>query len=356
MKLAIFTGPRQITIEERAEPPLAAGEALVEVLGCTLCASDLHSFTGRRSVAVPTVLGHEIVGRVVRLGPPSVLGPVSCLDGSPLAVGDRIVWAVVASCGECLRCRRGLPQKCITGVKYGHAVAAPGREALGGLASHCLLLPGTSIVRLPDGMPLEVACPAGCSTATVAAALEPAGDLMGRRVAVLGLGMLGLTACGMAREAGAAEVVGIDPEPERTARSLRFGATRAASPADLPSLSAAAAGGGFDLVLEMSGSPSGVTAALDACGVGGGVHLVGSVFPAGRVPLDPEQLIRRQATLRGIHNYAPRHLATAVAFLEASEDRVPFAELVEAWYPLESISEAFGAALASRAVRIGVRP
>jgi len=356
IRMAVFTGPGRLAVAAVPEPRLAAGEALVEVLGCTLCGSDLHSFTGRRSVPVPTVLGHEVVGRVVRLGPSGPRGTARDMHGEPLAVGERVAWGIVASCGQCPRCRRGLPQKCVAAVKYGHATVVAGREPLGGLASHCLLVANASIVRLPDSLPLEVACPAGCATATVAAALEPAGSLAGGRVGVFGLGMLGLTGCAMAREAGATEVVGIDPDPVRAAWATRFGATRTGTPGDLAGLLEQVAPGGLDVVLEMSGAPMSVAVAIESCGVGAAVHLVGSVFPAGCVLFDPEHLVRRQATVRGIHNYAPRHLAQAVEFLEAGHDRYPFAELVNAWHPLAGISAAFRSAIDSRAIRIGVRP
>ena len=356
VKLAVFEGSRRIALRDVLTPTLRAGEVLVEILGCTLCGSDLHSYTGRREVAVPTVLGHEIVGRVVELGPEAGAGPRTTVDGAPLAIGERVVWAVVASCGACDRCERGMPQKCRRGVKYGHAKLAEGREMLGGFGSHCLLLPGTSIVRLPESLPLEVACPAGCATATVAAAIEPAGDLTGRRVGVFGLGMLGLTACAMAREAGAEIVIGLDPEPPRAEQVMAFGATAAGHPEDLPALLGPMAADGLDLVLEMSGSPQGVAAAIEAAGIGGCVHLVGSVFPAGCVDLDPEQAVRRLLTIRGLHNYAPRHLEQAVRFLGACHGRYPFADLVAGWRPLGMLEAAFEEALASRCIRLGVRP
>ena len=113
---------------------------------------------------------------------------------------------------------------------------------------------------------------------------------------------------------------------------------------------------GLDLVLEMSGSPQGVAAAIEAAGIGGCVHLVGSVFPAGCVDLDPEQAVRRLLTIRGLHNYAPRHLEQAVRFLGACHGRYPFADLVAGWRPLGMLEAAFEEARASRCIRLGVRP
>ncbi|MFO1064536.1 MAG: hypothetical protein U0892_11790 [Pirellulales bacterium] len=69
-----------------------------------------------------------------------------------------------------------------------------------------------------------------------------------------------------------------------------------------------------------------------------------------------EQVVRRQLTIRGVHNYAPAHLSKAVHFLETEHTNFPFADLVSAWYPLESVSEACQAAHNPQAIRIGIRP
>jgi len=72
---------------------------------------------------------------------------------------------------------------------------------------------------------------------------------------------------------------------------------------------------------------------------GGTFVVVGAVFPAPPVELYLEQLVRRQLTLRGIHNYAPRHLLQAVQFLESQHRTYPFASLVAQWQPLTQIAQ-----------------
>jgi alcohol dehydrogenase len=319
-----------------------------------LCGSDLHSFEGRRPVPVPTVLGHEIVGEIIERG---TFAPERDLAGHELRIGDRVTWAIVAACGTCLFCRRGLPQKCERGLKYGHEPIRPGDAARGGLAEHCLLAPNTAIVRLADELPLTVACPASCATATIAAAMEAAGDVRDRIVCVSGAGMLGLTAVAMAKTSGAAAVVCIDPQLARRERALAFGATRIAAPEELGSTAPDEHEADvFDVVVELSGQPAAFRTIWPLVRTGGNIVLVGSVFPAEEVSLSLEQIVRRHLTICGIHNYAPRHLLRAVEFLTAQHRAYPFGELVGKWYPLTAIQEAFAGGGMGQFVRVGVDP
>ncbi len=355
---AIFEGqPGQLVLRQVALPSLAADEILIRVLGCTLCGSDLHSIEGRRSVPIPTVLGHEIVGEIADFG-----SSVARRDllGQELQVGDRVTWAIVAHCGVCFFCQRGLPQKCLQGVKYGHEALRPGQELRGGLAEHCLLAPGTSVIKLSASLPLEVVCPASCATATIAAAIEAIGqELRDRSVCVFGAGMLGLTACAMLRSRGAAFVTCVDPLDARRQLASKFGATHLLTPTELTAGASCHRDElpyGYDAAIEVSGHPSALEAALPMLRIGGTLVLVGSVFPTNPISVLPEQIVRRQLTLRGIHNYAPRHLQQAIEFLTTSSQSFPFADLVTQWVPLAELPEQLASKSISGAIRVGVRP
>ena len=119
------------------------------------------------------------------------------------------------------RCPRNARRR----VKYGHEALAPRRELTGGLAEHCLLAPGSAIFRVPDRLPDETACPANCATATVAGAIEAAGDLAGRSVLIMGCGMLGVTAAAWASTLGGSSVIACDLDPARRALARSFGAS-----------------------------------------------------------------------------------------------------------------------------------
>jgi putative phosphonate catabolism associated alcohol dehydrogenase len=313
-----------------------AGEVLVAIELATICGSDLHTVAGHRPAPTPTILGHEQVGRVVAAG-----------EGATVEVGRRVAWSVTVSCGRCGRCTGALEHKCVRLRKFGHEPIGAAWTLSGGFATHAVLPPGTAIVPVPEDLPAAVAAPASCATATVAAMLDAAPPLAGRRVLITGAGLLGVTAAAMAAAAGA-EVTVSDPDPARRDLAGRFGAAHLTAPDDLPA--------GVDVALELSGSAAAVAGCLAALDVGGCAVLAGSVFAGPPVTIDPERVVRNLLTVTGVHNYRPHHLTRAVAFLASHHDRFPFAELVARPFDLPGIERAFAAAGRSPALRQALDP
>lgn len=339
-------------------PELREGEALARVICCTVCGSDLHTYQGHRSTPVPTVLGHEILGEVAALGPGE---PVLDLRGRPLEVGERITWSIAASCGRCFFCTHGIPQKCVHLLKYGHEAIRADYQLSGGLAEYCHLARGTAVSPVPEAVPDEAACPANCATATVAGAFRVGGGCDDAVVLVQGCGMLGLTACAMAKARGAREIIACDVDPARLELASRFGASRCVAVADTDEALTLATrevtdGRGVDLALELSGAAAAMQMGLKLLRIGGHYVLVGAVFPSSPLALDPEAVIRRLLNIHGLHNYTPADLADAVAFLAQHHARYPFAELVADSFPLAEADRAFQHAIETRALRVAVRP
>lgn len=327
-------------------PELAAGEALVEIELATICGSDIHTVSGHRATPMPTVLGHEAVGRVVGTTPSTL-----DVDGSPVQIGDRVTWTIGTACGRCRRCLRGIPEKCEQVRKYGHERITESWRLNGEFATHTHLIAGTGIVPVPEELPAALAAPSNCATATVVAAARRAGLRPGDDVAVLGCGMLGLTAILLARESGAARIVATDIDEGRRALAAEFGADVVVDPSGLRE---AAGPAGVDVVFEVSGNPRSVEAALDCAGIGGVVALVGSVSPSDGVVFEPSTLVRRLVTVVGSHNYTASDLADAVAFLSRSSGTSLLAALVSDPFPLEALDVAFDAARAGVAPRVSV--
>lgn len=345
---AVFHGPgNALELRSFTLPNLSAGEGLVEVDCCTLCGSDLHSIQGKRTVETPTILGHEILGRLVE-----ATEGLCDVDGLPLVVGDRISWSIAASCQRCFFCKRGLPQKCERLFKYGHQMVDGPHPLSGGLATHCHLAAGTAIVKIPDELTDFVASPANCATATVAGALRIAGAQSGKSIIVIGAGMLGLSAAAMAQHQGAKHVFVSDINQKRADFALKFGATHA----DLTDLAELTNGRGADLVMDMSGSPDAMENAIQQLRIGGRLILVGAAFPDRALSIAAEQVVRRMLRIEGLHNYTPEDLRTAIAFLTETHDQFPFHELVEREYRLADINQAVADSLNNPLIRVAIRP
>lgn len=311
---AVWTGAG-VDVRTVPIPALGAGEVLVRVRLATVCGSDLHTVTGRRPAACPSVLGHEAVGDVVVAGP-----------GADIQVGQRVIWSVTVACGECPRCRSGLSAKCLSVRKVGHEPFDGDWALSGSYAAHVVLPRGTTIAVVPDALSDAVAAPAACATATVMATLEAAGELGGRRVLIGGAGMLGLTAVAACADAGA-DVQVVDRNADRLALATGFGGR-------------ASNGGRVDVAIDYTGSSAAVADALGRLDIGGTLVLAGSVTPGPPLAVDPETVVRQWLTITGVHNYEPRHLHRAVEFLDRTRERHPWDALVVAPVPLKQIASA----------------
>jgi putative phosphonate catabolism associated alcohol dehydrogenase len=341
-RIAVFKGPGQpLEFSDLPLPECGAGELLVAISCATICGSDLHTIEGRRQEPTPCVLGHEAVGRVVAAG----------AGREPALIGQRVTWTLADSCGECLPCRDwDLAQKCARLFKYGHAPLADGSGLNGCYASHILLRRGTAVVPIPAAVADGVAAPANCALATMVNATEWLPTPC--RVAVIqGAGMLGLYGCALLRARGVARVVVVDTNPAR----LNFVAAFGGEPV-LGSAAEAVAPGHADAVIETAGTSAVVAEGVRLLRCGGFYGWVGMVHPATALDLTGETVIRRCLTIKGFHNYAPRHLAQAVEFLDRFSGAYPWASLVSPAWPLAELPAALEFAQTQRWPRVAIRP
>jgi threonine 3-dehydrogenase len=324
---AVWRGSGGIALESVAVPQLQPGDVLARVRLATVCGSDRHTVSGRRDQPCPSILGHETVAEITALG----AGDIRDVSGRQLLVGQRVIWSVTLPCGECDRCRSGVTAKCRAVKKAGHQALDSDWGLSGGYAEHVLLPSGLAIAIVDDDLSDAVAAPAACATATVMAVIERAGALTGRRVVVVGAGMLGLVAVAAAASADASSVVAVDPAADRLDLARRFGATGVAS--------SAAEAGACDVLLEFSGSSAALQEGLCQLDVQGVAVLAGAVAADAAVAVDPERVVRRQLSIFGVHNYEPRHLGAALGFLRHTADRFPWPDLVAPPRPLAQVAD-----------------
>jgi threonine dehydrogenase-like Zn-dependent dehydrogenase len=145
--------------------------------------------------------------------------------------------------------------------------------------------------------------------------------------------------------------------PDALDRARSFGATHAVFVNQLDEFVAEMTQGrGVDIALELAGTASSVELGIRLARTGGTVVLAGTVAPTPTVPIDPECVVRRMLTIRGVHNYAPCDLEKALAFLAGPGRLLPFAGLIGQSFPLEQAEQAFSQAHAHPGLRVAVLP
>jgi len=209
------TAPLSPYSVERREP--GPHEVLIDILYCGVCHSDIHQVRDEWGRSIfPMVPGHEIVGKVARVGD----------RVSKWQLGDTVgVGCFVDSCRECAPCRDGEEQYCEKGMTVTYnGYERDGTTLTYGGYSTRITVHENYVLRIPDGMPLERTAPLLCAGITTYSPLRHFGVRAGDRVAVVGLGGLGHMGVKIACAMGA-EVTVLSHSPAKAEEALRLGAT-----------------------------------------------------------------------------------------------------------------------------------
>ena len=301
-----YAESRPLRVEQIELEPPGEGEVLVKVVGAGLCHSDLSIIDGSRPRPTPLVLGHEGAGEIVELG-------VGIRD---LAAGDHVVFQFSASCGRCVRCLEGRPQICEThsAARARGELMAGGkrfRDADGEYLNHhtgvsCfseyVVVDRGSIVKIDKELPLNEAAIFGCAVMTgVGAVINSARIRPGDRVAVIGLGGVGLNGLLGAILAGAGQIIAVDINPEKLGMARQLGAhgTVDASDADHVQQIRELTGGGVDYAFELAGSAKAMETAYGAVRAGGTLVVAGLAPMDARFSFSPSELVSGEISIRG---------------------------------------------------------
>lgn len=257
------TAPLTRTTIERRD--LGPHDVLIEIKYAGICHSDIHTARGDWGpVTYPLVTGHEIAGIVTKVG----------TEVTKHAVGDRVgVGCMVDSCGECRYCQGGQEQFCIKGNigTYG-ATGKDGQLTQGGYCTH-IVVTQDFVLRIPDGLDLDVAAPLLCAGITTYSPLNRWGAGPGKKVAVVGLGGLGHMGVKIAHAMGA-EVTVLSQSLKKQEDGLRLGADHYYATSNPETFEKLA--GSFDLVLNTVSAAIDVDAYLSLLAVDGALVNVGA--------------------------------------------------------------------------------
>jgi alcohol dehydrogenase (NADP+) len=215
-------------------------DVLIDILYCGICHSDIHTVRGEWPGTVyPCVPGHEILGRVVRVGKEVT----KFRPGDIAAVG-----CMVDSCGHCENCKDGLEQYCTHPATFTYNSQDPGMNAptYGGYST-LVVVTEKFVVKIPPGMDLAGSAPLLCAGITTYSPLRHWHAGPGKRVGIVGIGGLGHVGVKISSALGA-ETYAITTSPDKAVDAKRLGAAGAILSTDKAAMTAA--GRKFDLLVD----------------------------------------------------------------------------------------------------------
>jgi threonine 3-dehydrogenase len=275
-----------LSLQEIVEPTIGINDVLIRVRYTGICGTDVHIYQwdewAQKTIPVPMAIGHEFVGEIVEVGS----------NVSDFYPGDIVSGEGHMVCGRCRNCLAGRRHLCAHTLGVG--VNRPGAFA------ELISLPMTNIWRHAPDVNQEVAAifdPFGNAVHTALSF-----PVLGEDVLIAGAGPIGIMAIPVVRHAGARHVVVTDMNPYRLDLARKMGATLAVNPTEtsLPEVQKQLGMlEGFDIGLEMSGSPLALRDMIANMSHGGKISMLG--IPAKEMLMDWRQVIFNMLTIKGIY-------------------------------------------------------
>jgi L-iditol 2-dehydrogenase len=330
MHAGVYREKGRVHVEEVPVPEVGSREVLIKVAACGICGTDIKKIF-QAYVNPPQILGHEIAGTVVAVGP----------GITKWKLGDRVMSFHHVPCGKCFYCERRLFSQCkqykSTGLTGGFTPNG------GGFGQYVKAMPWVAergIVALPDDVSFEEATfiePIN----TIVKAVQKARVVAGETVLVLGCGPIGLQLLMVAKLQGA-RIYTSDPMAVRRAKSLTLGALESfdANSDDklVKEIKARTEGRGADVVLVAVAHPAVVADALAAARPGGRILLFAAndpvtriEFPAAAVGIDEKEILGSYSAAADIQDTAADLIL---------KKQLPVMEIVTHRFPLARIQEA----------------
>jgi len=339
-KAMVLTGPRKMEMRVFPLPPIGDEDGLLEVELAGVCGSDPAIYEGRPTHGprpFPLIMGHEIVGRIARIGP-----------GASRRLGviekDRVVVEYAFGCGLCDECRGGNYQTCENKMFYGSMVSCQESPHLfGGYSEFLYIHPQAKVHRVGDDISPEKAVLICAVIGNAIRWLRHIGGVsIGDTVAIIGPGQQGIAAAAVASACGAGQVfvIGVASDSARLKMALRFGANRvinAATEQPTAVIAEATHGKMANIIMDVSGSPAGAKLALELAARRGTVVLPG-IYKGQSAALDLDRIVLNELKVLGAFSQNSSSVRAAIHLVR--QGKYPFAELISHRFPLEEAEAA----------------
>jgi threonine dehydrogenase-like Zn-dependent dehydrogenase len=286
--MAFIPSPQKIEFREMPLRDPEPGEVMIKIHSAAICGSDLHLYKGKHpSVVLPSAVGHELAGEVIRLGK----------GVSRFKEGDRVTVEPAITCGECYYCLHGQYHLC-------EKISFQYRKGQGAFAEY-FYAPENRTYKLPEDLPFEQ----GTLIEPLSVALhavKKSGIKLGNTCAIFGAGAIGLLICSLVSRSAGGNIFVADVSDFRLQKALQFGATRGINNLNenaLEVIQCETNGLGVDLAFEAVGRESTLAQALQCVRKGGLTTLLG-IFEEQETRLPVNLFIQREITLSGSQGYA----------------------------------------------------
>jgi len=286
MKALVKKLPQKgIRMEEVPVPDIGVNDVLVKIKKTAICGTDLHIYKwdqwSQRTIKTPMIIGHEYVGTIVDMGS----------GVKNLKIGDRVTSEGHIACGHCRNCRRGKNHVCQNTIGTG--------VNIDGVFAEYAAVPASNIIlvnkKINDDL-IAIFDPFGNATHTALSF-----PVLGEDVLITGAGPIGCMAAAICRFAGARYIVVTDLNEYRLNIALKMGATKVINPTKQKITDVVKELGmvGFDLGLEMSGSPAAFTDMIDNMYNGSKIALLGILPDTTQIRWD--KIIFKAIQIKGIY-------------------------------------------------------
>ena len=316
-------------------PEPGPGEAVIAVEACGLCGTDLMKLSTQAAAAV---LGHELCGRVARVG--------AGVQG--LREGDRVAAAHHVPCGDCHYCRHGNVSMC---RQFKATNVYPG-----GFAEYVRLsalhVPHTAL-KISDSLDAAAASqmePLACCLRNAKRSRVAEGDAIG----IIGLGSIGQLTARLLSKVFGAVVFGLDLDERRAAALVGYGRGYTKTETFEDAARCATAGRGLDAVILSAGTPQLAAHAVGWLRDGGTLNVFAGFHPDPVMPLDLNAVYHRELTVVSSYSPALEDLREALEFIVSGRVDVTFAD--QRVYGLERFNDAVADVRARRVTKAILAP
>ncbi len=348
MRAAVWEGPKEIRVEDIADPVVGPRDVLLKVKAVGICGSDLHVYRHGQYEAKPgRVMGHEFTGEAVDMG----------AEVEGVTLGERYTGFSIDYCGECFWCLAGKPRHCPSLFEHYTGYGRPGA-----MAEYVLIAdakPGENLLHIPSALADEVGAmaePLGTAIYSLLRVKPKDGD----KVVVLGAGMIGNLIIQALKARHDVQVIVTEMSQERRKLALECGADvviDAARPDLFEAIREVTGRGRYyfgesgmaDIVLDAAAAPTTFDQALNFVRTGGTVGLVGS--PEKPAPVEIGLIGYKDIRVIGIVGSV---IPLGLDLLAAS--KVATDPLLSHRFPLEEAAEAFAVADTPTSMKVMLLP